>query len=188
MKVLSFIFLTIFFASTNAIGQMPLEKNSGQADSFTIVNGSTLTFSGSNPARSKASNAQDVERVAFDLLNRKRVERGLVALQWNDELAVLARSHSQAMAREKFFSHRGKDGKMVDERADSFGLTDWRSIGENIAFIKGVAKPAELAVEKWMESTSHRNNILKNNWSDSAIGVAIAPDNTFYFTQVFLVK
>ena len=114
--------------------------------------------------------------------------QGLPQLTWSDEVAKVARAHSQNMAGYKFFSHQGLDGLMVNGRADQAGLNKWRSIGENIAFMRGYEHPAEFAVECWMESVSHRNNLLRADWKESAIGVAQASDGSYYFTQVFLIR
>jgi uncharacterized protein YkwD len=54
--------------------------------------------------------------------------------------------------------------------------------------MRGFDDPAGLAVEKWMESAAHRKNLLTPNWKESAVGVAITEDGTYYFTQVFLVR
>ena len=129
-----------------------------------------------------------VERTAFDILNQKRSENGLRPLAWSDELETLARQHSQDMAENKYFSHRGLDNSMVSDRADKSGLRKWRSIGENIAFNRGYKDPVEVAVKLWMESTSHRHNLLDDNWKESAIGIAIATDGSYYFTQIFLLR
>jgi uncharacterized protein YkwD len=75
---------------------------------------------------------------------------------------------------------------MVDDRADRVGLGTWKAIGENIAFMRGFDNPSAIAVEKWMESTAHRKNLLTPNWTESAVGVVITADGTHYFTQVFL--
>jgi len=128
------------------------------------------------------------ERAAFELLNQKRAENGLKPLVWSNEVAAIARLHSQSMAANKFFSHRGLDGSMVSDRADRSGLTKWRSIGENIAFNRGYKDPIEMAVKLWMESTSHRHNLLSDSWKESAVGVAIAADGSYYLTQVFLTR
>ncbi len=128
------------------------------------------------------------ERAAFDQINQKRVENGLDPLVWSDELASVARIHSQNMAEFKFFSHRGLDNKLVSDRADSFGIKKWRSIGENIAFNRGYADPAAMAVELWLDSAAHRQNLLDPSWTHSAIGAARAEDGSYYFTQVFLIR
>lgn len=130
----------------------------------------------------------DLERQAFNLLNSKRAAKSLPPLEWNDDVARIARMHSENMAKYKFFSHTGIDGLMVNDRADLCGLSRWKAIGENIAYNRGYEKPVEFAVERWMQSTSHRENILNNRWKESAVGVAVANDGSFYFTQVFLVR
>jgi uncharacterized protein YkwD len=129
-----------------------------------------------------------LEHEAFELINARRAADGLPQLTWSDEVAKVARAHSQNMAGYKFFSHQGLDGLMVNGRADQAGLNKWRSIGENIAFMRGYEHPAEFAVGCWMESISHRNNLLRADWKESAIGVAQASDGSYYFTQVFLIR
>lgn len=130
----------------------------------------------------------DLERRVFDLINNQRVAAGLPPFKWNDDIAKIARLHSENMANENFFSHKGTDGSMVNDRADLFGISKWSAIGENIAYNQGYDKPAESAVEGWMLSEGHRKNILDNRWKESAIGIAISADNKFYFTEVFLSR
>lgn len=133
-------------------------------------------------------NTVSLERTAFDLLNQKRVANGLQPLSWNDQLATVARLHSHNMAKFNFFSHRGLDDKMVSDRADDEGLRKWRAIGENIAFNRGYQDPIGRAVELWLDSPSHRHNLLDNNWKETAVGIAVAADGSYYLTQVFLKK
>jgi uncharacterized protein YkwD len=136
----------------------------------------------------KSSTTFDLEKSAFALLNQKRAENNLKPLEWSEEVAKIARNHSQNMAKYKFFNHRGVDGLMVDERADAFGIGKWRAIGENIAFNQGYQNPVEFAVQRWMMSPTHRDNILNNRWQESAVGVAVGDNGAFYFTQVFLLR
>ena len=130
----------------------------------------------------------ELERLAFNLLNAQRAAKNLPALEWDEDVAKIARMHSESMAKYKFFSHTGLDGTMVNDRADLCGVSRWKAIGENIAFNRGYDKPADFAVERWMQSVSHRENILNNRWKESAVGVAIADDGSYYFTQVFLAR
>lgn len=130
----------------------------------------------------------ELEKMAFGLLNQQRASKGLSALVWNDDVARIARMHSENMAKYKFFSHTGLDGTMVNDRADKCGVHRWKAIGENIAYNRGYDKPADFAVERWMLSTGHRENILNDRWQESAVGVAVGADGSYYFTQVFLDK
>lgn len=129
-----------------------------------------------------------LERQAFLILNQKRAEKGLSALVWSEDMARVARKHSQDMAQYKFFSHAGHDGSLVDDRADSFGFKKWKAIGENIAYNRGYEKPADFACERWMLSVSHRDNILDSRWKEAGIGVAITAEGTYYFTEVFILR
>lgn len=121
-------------------------------------------------------------------MNAQRLANGLSPLVWDETLAEVARLHSHNMAARHFFSHRGIDGQMVDDRAAGFGITHWLAIGENIAFMKGYDDPASVAVQKWMNSPSHKKNILAPQWNGSAIGVAQGDDGSIYFTQVFMTR
>lgn len=133
-------------------------------------------------------NAAAMSRTAFDLVNQKRAENGLKLLTWNPDLAKVADLHSQNMAEFSFFSHKGLDSKMVSDRADDVRVGRWRAIGENIAFNRGYADPTTMAVQLWLDSPTHRRNMLSADWTESGIGVAIAGDGSYYFTQVFMVK
>ncbi len=130
----------------------------------------------------------ELERQAFMLLNEQRTSRGLHPLVWHDEVAKIARIHSQSMAENGFFGHKGVDGSMVDNRAEMLGLINWKAIGENIAYIRGFESPAETAVDRWMKSMSHRQNLLDERWKESAVGITVTADGTYYFTQVFLLR
>lgn len=135
--------------------------------------------------KSSAAYIEELEKSAFDLINRQREANGLKSLIWSEEAAKTARMHSQSMANNNFFSHKGLDGRTVDDRAVASGLKFWLSIGENIAFSRGYANPSESAVEMWMKSSGHRGNILNKGWKETGVGIAVAPDNAYYFTQVF---
>jgi len=141
-------------------------------------------------ARSSSVNGNTVslERAAFNVLNQKRAESGLSPLAWSEQLAGVARLHSRNMAELSFFSHRGMDGKMAAERAAQMGVGQWRSIGENIAYSRGFQDPVAHAVRLWLDSPAHRQNLLDGNWKETAVGIAVAEDGSYYFTQVFLRK
>ncbi len=130
----------------------------------------------------------NLEQQAFLLINQKRMEIGQEHLTWNNDCAKIARLHSRNMASYKFFSHTGLDGSMVNDRADEIGLSKWRAIGENIAFNLGYENPLEKAIDGWLKSTTHRENILNNRWKESAVGIAVSVDGAYYFTQVFLLR
>lgn len=133
-------------------------------------------------------NTESLSRAAFDLINKTRVENGAAPLVWSEGLSRVAAVHSQNMAEFKFFSHRGLDNKVVSDRADDQKMGRWRAIGENIAYNRGYADPVARSVQLWLDSPGHRRNMLDPTWKETAIGVAVADDGSYYFTQVFLKK
>jgi uncharacterized protein YkwD len=137
-------------------------------------------------AVNRYGSANEVEARAFDLMNGQRQAIGLGSLEWDEQIVSLARAHSQNMATGKYFSHKDTNGGYVDDRAAKLGIFNWLAIGENIAFMRGYDDPATMAVEKWMQSPSHKKNILNNQWRQTAIGVAVGDGGSVYFTQIFI--
>lgn len=197
----SIVLFTLFICAFNALAQaqttnadksvsvasyiLDKEEDSGLNRKRVVQTESNKKKNASSPT---ANQILDFESQTFELINQKRSELGLQVLVWSDDVAKIARLHSENMAKYQFFSHRGIDGKMVNDRADLLGITKWTAMGENIAFNRGYQKPIECAVERWMESVGHRENILNLRWRESAIGIAVTDEGTFYFTQVFLVR
>lgn len=133
-----------------------------------------------------ASAVRAMERDAFDLINATRADAGLPSLKWSNKVAEVARLHSNNMADLNFFSHKGLDGLMVDDRAAQLKMGTWSAIGENIAFLRGFSNPVETAIQKWLKSPSHKQNLLDPSWTETAIGLAVTSDGKYYFTQVFI--
>jgi uncharacterized protein YkwD len=100
----------------------------------------------------------------------------------NGPLNTAALVHSTEMAALRYFSHQGKDGSQVSDRATRAGYA-WRAIGENIA--SGMRTPEE-AVAGWVASPGHCANLMNPQFADmgSAYGVAPASGIVFW-TQAF---
>ena len=139
-------------------------------------------------ATSSAPAANSFERRAFDLINDERRARGQEPLRWDADLVRLARQHSENMARRNFFSHTDPDGLDTADRAAVGGVCGWRAIAENIAYNQGFDDPVGFAVERWMQSPKHRENILRNSFTHAGIGVSRAADGRVFFTQVFVAR
>jgi len=184
------ILLTLTFLCSNSAAQTRANVNFSVRPEVgrPIDDGVTRARFAQSSNRPSKPSAAAIEQQIFALINAERAKNGLSELEWNESVAAVARLHSEDMAHAKFFSHRGSDGSLVDERADRLGLGTWRSIGENIAYMRGYDDPAELAVQKWLESAAHRKNLLGPNWKESAVGVAMTEDGTYYMTEVFLFR
>ena len=139
-------------------------------------------------ASSSSAHAASLERRAFDLINAQRISNGEQPLVWDAELCRMARLHSENMARQQFFDHTGPDGSTMQERARNSNIRGWTALAENIAYNQGFDDPAAFAVERWMRSHKHRDNILNQSFTRSAVGIARAADGRVFLTQVFIAR
>lgn len=117
-------------------------------------------------------------------INEIRQERGLNQLRDNERLAQVARNYSQKMARKNFFSHTSPDGDTSAQRVRSAGIF-YLVMGENLFKSTNFPKPVPLAVEGWMDSPGHRENILHPEYTQTGVGIW-REGNTYYITQLFM--
>lgn len=127
-----------------------------------------------------------VEQSIYKQVNEQRVKAGLEPLSYNSTMQTYARNKSEDMAKNNYFNHRDKQGKLVadDLKADGVSYSAW---GENIAYIGGMTDPTALAnkfMTNWMNSPGHRANILSPNFKSMGVGV-YQSGNRVYATQEF---
>jgi uncharacterized protein YkwD len=100
----------------------------------------------------------------------------------NTALDTAALAHSSEMAALRYFSHQGKDGSQVGDRASRAGYA-WHRIGENIA--SGMRTPEE-AVAGWVTSPGHCANLMNPSFTHLGSGFSQTPETGIVFwTQVF---
>jgi uncharacterized protein YkwD len=104
-------------------------------------------------------------------------------LAWNDALGRAALAHSEDMARRRYFSHKGKDGRDSGDRARAAGYS-WRRVGENISLGQ---VSAEEAVAGWLSSPGHCANLMNPGFTEMGAAYAIREGKrpSAYWTQVF---
>jgi uncharacterized protein YkwD len=114
-------------------------------------------------------------------INLVRQQHGLPPLKEWKELSDCAREHSQNMAAERCpFGHDG-----FKKRADKMmNLANLSSFAENVAYSQYYDDPVKIAVDGWMKSPGHRENIL-GDFEETGMGVAITNEGKFYITQLF---
>lgn len=151
---------------------------------------------------SSGLNSDEIEQLVHAKVNEKRDSRGLSVLTFDTDLAEIARYHSKNMAQNDYFAHTSPDGEEMEDRYDRFGYecradmggNQYATGGENIfkqsytGFTFTNEELADKTVEGWMNSPGHRENMLKEYWSNEGIGVYIEEDGsetTVYVTQNF---
>lgn len=191
-----FAVLVLFAGSSSALGQ------GGQQPPVARLISSSAVHTVSRPRRVEelAANssslsaaatptfaeANAVERTAFTKINEARGKNGLTPLAWDPVLCVMARMHSEEMAKRGYFAHETPEGLQPKDRARALGILHFRVLGENIAYNKGYEDPGAFAAERWLLSGAHRANILYIGFQASAIGTYVAVDGSVYLTQVFI--
>ena len=103
-------------------------------------------------------------------------------LQFNDQLHRSAEVHATDMARHGYFSHTGRDGSQVADRASQSGYA-WRRIGENLA---AGQTTAAAAVQGWLASPSHCANLMQPAYTEMGLAYAVNPHSRegIYWVQV----
>ena len=148
-----------------------------------------LAVAWAGPALAKPSAAPldsfSLAQRAIELTNEQRAAAGLAPLAWNGNLASSAAAYAQDMAARDYFSHHSPEGTTpVDRNRDAGYPSQWWGlyVGENLA--RGYTSSEDVMVG-WMASESHRANVLRPEWMDIGIGIAVAPNGTVYWAQEF---
>jgi uncharacterized protein YkwD len=117
----------------------------------------------------------DANRTA-DLINQERARHGIPALQFNTMLYLKAQGWSDHLSRQGHLSHSNLT-------ADNWSTT-WRKLGENV----GVAGSIEGAHQAFMNSPSHRANILDRGFNKVGTGVTRGPDGRVWVVHEFMFE
>ncbi|MCP4701082.1 MAG: CAP domain-containing protein [Gammaproteobacteria bacterium] len=123
------------------------------------------------------------------LVNKERRRRKLKALKPDNFLRKAARAHSLDMLQRNFFDHATPEGKTSQDRIAMIHRTLIGTTGENIWMRDGSNMPqpealAKQAMQGWMNSPGHRENILRSNFTHLGVGAA-AKNGSIRLTQNF---
>lgn len=129
-----------------------------------------------------ASNISIQDVVA--LTNQKRAESGLPALALNQSLSAAAYTKGRDMIDRDYWAHVSPDGVQPWKFFSDFGYK-YRYAGENLARDFSTAGSA---VDAWMNSPTHKENILNPKYKEIGIGVVegdLAGSDTTIIVQFF---
>ncbi|TET31467.1 MAG: CAP domain-containing protein [Planctomycetota bacterium] len=162
-------------------------KSSGSRDS-SGSGGGAGTGSGTGGGNGSGTgtgsvNRSELETEVFNIVNQERAAQGLPPLIWDDEVAAVARGHSECQRDHNDQTHDCNygHGQRAGDRLANAGVMNagW---GENI--VSGIHSAAG-AMNSWMNSPSHRSTILHTAWTHMGVGLAMPGA---YWTQVFIRK
>ncbi|MBT9583053.1 CAP domain-containing protein [bacterium] len=131
--------------------------------------------------------SEPLEQSILVLCNRARLQAGVPPLEWDGHLALAARGHSRDMAEFDFFDHESPVPQKHDTEArvrQAGGRADL--VAENLFWSSGhgCSTVASMAVDNWLHSEGHRENLLGREYAHLGVGV-FQRGQTFWITQVF---
>jgi uncharacterized protein YkwD len=122
------------------------------------------------------------EQTVLDLTNAERAKEKLPLLTINPKLMKAARAYSEVMAKAGKATH-DVDGTKPRDRATKVGY-DGEYVGENVGYTIGVSTPTDM-VKWWMGSKVHRENILRDVFTEVGLGAVKDKNGNIYYTQMF---
>jgi uncharacterized protein YkwD len=123
------------------------------------------------------------EQTLLELLNKERDKEKLPPLRPQSLLFKAARGHSANMAKQEKLEHV-LDGKTPGQRVLAAGY-DYGKVSENIAVSDSDKAPLPMIVKSWMESKTHRDNLLSDKVTETGLGIAKSEKGGVYYTQLF---
>jgi uncharacterized protein YkwD len=142
------------------------------------------------PTPDNSNSATQLESLVLQYTNDARRQNGLAPLANDSALVALARAHSADMLKKKYFSHKDLSGCNSTCRMNKSGY-NWTRMGENIHMMSGynmsVSDTARKIVNDWMNSPSHKANILNKYFTNGGIGVAQS-GSTIYTTAEYATQ
>jgi uncharacterized protein YkwD len=126
------------------------------------------------------------------LLNRERAARGMKPLRVDGKQQKAASGHNRTMIRDRCFSHQCSGERDLVGRIEDSGYLPcsctW-SVGENIAWGSGSLASPQKIVQAWMDSPSHRANVLDRHFDEVGLGIdagsAAGMDDSATYTADF---
>jgi len=133
-------------------------------------------------AQAQRLNSNSPAGIIFDLTNIERQKVGLGELRISDKLTQAATNKQKEMLEKSYFSHiDSNNGKKWSEFIIDSGY-DYSTAGENLA--RNFSNPKDI-VEAWMNSPTHRENILDKKFQETGISVEKASDGGLIVVQMF---
>ncbi|MGY5075474.1 CAP domain-containing protein [Streptomyces sp. G7(2002)] len=133
-----------------------------------------------NGAQAASGTAARFAQKVVELVNAQRAQHGCGPLTVDPRIQKAAQAHSDDMAARNYYEHNTPEGVDPGTRMTKAGFP-WSSWAENI--FKSPKDPAT-AVDGWMKSPGHRDNILNCSYKSTGVGVNLS-GNGPWWTQDF---
>lgn len=116
-----------------------------------------------------ATSASDITRSAIiELTNNDRSAQGISQLEENSKLTQAAEEKAENMIEKNYFAHTSPEGLTPWHWIDKENY-DYNYAGENLAMD---FTTVEKMNEAWMDSPTHRANVMSDKYFDVGVGIA----------------
>lgn len=168
-----------------AVSKKYIKNATSSAGQGTTSNGSNSNNNSvtNNTKQDTLSGYSADEKELLSLINAQRKAYGLPELSFNSELQRVAKAKAQDLVANNYFSHTSPTYGSPFDMMKSFGIK-YKTAGENIAGNSSLSG----AVDAWMNSTGHRENILNNAYNYTGIGIVDSPKYGKIMVQMFIGK
>jgi hypothetical protein len=138
-----------------------------------------------SPVSSNVSNAFGVKEI-IDQSNEARSRFNLEPLQVDNKLMGAAQAKAEDMARLRYFEHIAPDGTTAWDYMKKYDYY-YVVAGENLAITN---QSTQNVINGWLNSTTHRDNLLSDTYRQFGIGMATYGDykehkNTYVITAFY---
>ncbi len=115
-------------------------------------------------------------------VNKERTLRNLSPLNADSRLNAAAQYKSDDMQARHYFSHTDPEGNYIWGKIVEKGYTPYLQLGENLAV---EFYSTESLVSAWMNSPTHRANVLNEGFKDQGMGMALGePAQGQYYSAI----
>lgn len=128
-------------------------------------------------------NMSEDEKYVLELINQERRNNNIPELAMDGKLLEVARLKANDMVTNNYFAHNSPTYGSPFDMMKKYGIT-YRAAGENIAGNPSLKN----AVASWMNSPSHKDNILSNNYNYAGIGVVPSERYGYVIVAMFIGK
>ncbi len=142
----------------------------------------TSTPSTPNTTETPSQSTDPVAEV-IALINQARIENGLSPLSVDELLQATAQTKAKDMVDNNYFSHTSPTYGSPFQMMQNAGVL-YKTAGENIAGNSSI----QAAVTSWLNSPSHKENILSNAYNYLGVGVEKSDTYGYVIVVMFIGK
>lgn len=165
----SLMLVTLLVSGSSWASDQPQSADASRQGECELNDQQQAMLSQINEARSQARQCGDQQFEAAE------------PLTWSCKLEAAAKSHSEDMAENDYFSHTGPEGAGIEQRVGNQDYV-WQAVGENIA--AGLTSVSAV-VEGWLDSPGHCQNIMNDAFTEMGMAKAENSESRYssYWTQ-----